>query len=196
MPRAGLTPDRVIEEAARIADEEGWDRLSFASVAARLGVKLPSLYKHVPSLAALKDGVSTIATRELAATMATAAAGRAGGEALHAVAHALRSFATDHPGRYASTVPAPRPGDDDHIAAAADAVHTLEATISGYGLAPDDTIHAIRAVRAALHGFVSLEQSGGFGLPEDVDVSFDTLVRGLNATLARWAPSEGATALD
>ena len=34
----------------------------------------------------------------------------------------------------------------------------------------------IRTVRSALHGFVSLEASGGFGLPDDVDASFETLV--------------------
>jgi len=39
-----------------------------------------------------------------------------------------------------------------------------------------DAIHAARAVRSALHGFVSLEAAGGFGLSEDVDESYARLV--------------------
>ncbi len=50
MPRAGLTPDRIISEAATVADEVGLDRLTLAAVAHRCGVSLPGLYKHVSGL--------------------------------------------------------------------------------------------------------------------------------------------------
>ena len=52
----------------------------------------------------------------------------------------------------------------------------LAAVLAGLGVPDEDTVPLIRAVRSALHGFVSLEASGGFGLPEDVDASFETLV--------------------
>ena len=41
MPRAGLTTQRVITEAATVADEVGLDRLTLAAVAQRCGVSLP-----------------------------------------------------------------------------------------------------------------------------------------------------------
>jgi hypothetical protein len=41
----------------------------------------------------------------------------------------------------------------------------------------------VRTVRSALHGFVSREASGGFGLPEDVDASFQVLLDVLAAGL-------------
>ena len=44
-------------------------------------------------------------------------------------------------------------------------------------------MHATRAVRSALHGFVGLEAVGGFGLPQDVDPSYDWLVDLLHAGL-------------
>ena len=50
------------------------------------------------------------------------------------------------------------------------------AVLRGYGLEGDDLIDATRAVRSAVHGFVTLEIAGGFGLPQDVDRSFDRLV--------------------
>ena len=60
--------------------------------------------------------------------------------------------------------------------------------MAGYGLPGDDAIDAIRAFRAALHGFVSLEANQGFAFPSDVDRSFDRLVRALVRALSTGAP--------
>jgi hypothetical protein len=59
--------------------------------------------------------------------------------------------------------------------------------MDGYGLDGDDAVDAIRAYRAALHGFVSLEANYGFAFPSDVDRSFDRLVRALVRALASWS---------
>jgi hypothetical protein len=45
----------------------------------------------------------------------------------------------------------------------------------------------VRAYRSALHGFVSLEVNGGFGLPQDVDESFEALVAVLVAGISSVA---------
>ena len=47
-------------------------------------------------------------------------------------------------------------------------------------------IDAARALRSALHGFVDLENHGGFGLPVDVDRSFERLVSALERDLQTW----------
>jgi AcrR family transcriptional regulator len=46
MPRVGLTHERVVAEAAVVADEVGLESLTLAAVAKRVGVAIPSLYKH------------------------------------------------------------------------------------------------------------------------------------------------------
>ena len=187
MPRAGLTTQRVVAEAAVVADEVGWDRLSLAAVAARLGVKLPSLYKHIASLDALRTEVSALGLQELGAAMTTAAVGRSGSEALVAVADAYRGYAMEHPGRYAATLAAPVGDHEAHVAAAATVLRVVEAILGGYGLAGDDAVDAIRSLRALMHGFVSLEAAGGFRLPVDVDRSYRRLVGGFDVTLQSWA---------
>jgi len=184
--RAGLSTAIVVREAARLADEVGLDRLTLAALATRLGVALPSLYKHVRGLDALRVKVAALATAELADEVATAAAGRSGAGAVQAVAAAYRAYARRYPGRYPATQRVPDPGDPEHLAAAQRVVGTVFAVLSGYGLAGDDAVDAARAVRSALHGFVALEQAGGFGLPRDVDRSFDRLVTGLDAALRAW----------
>jgi hypothetical protein len=50
------------------------------------------------------------------------------------------------------------------------------AIFTGYGITGDAAIHAARAVRSALHGFVSLEAAGGFALRQDQDESFTYLL--------------------
>ncbi|MCX4389294.1 WHG domain-containing protein [Micromonospora peucetia] len=186
MPRVGLNQRTVVREAARLADEVGADQLTLAALAHRLGVALPSLYKHVRGAEALAQKLSALATAELADELTTAAAGRAGGDALRAVAAAYRSYAHRHPGRYPTTQRVPDPTDPEHVAAGERAVGAIRSTLRGYGFDGDDTIDATRMLRSTLHGFVSLEAAGGFGLPRAVDASFAHLVAALDGAFRSW----------
>jgi len=188
MPRAGLSTAAVVAAAADIADAEGLDRLTLARVAAAAGVRTPSLYNHVESLDDVRRRVALLALRDLADALRDAAVGRAGDDALVAMADAYRAYARRHPGRYAATQRAPAEGDEEMRAAAKGAVDVVLAILRGYGLEGDDAIHAARAVRSALHGFVALETGGGFGIPVDLDESYARMVRALARGL-RDAPT-------
>jgi AcrR family transcriptional regulator len=189
MPRAGLTETRVVEEGERIADEVGLSSLTLAALAERLGVRQPSLYKHVAGTDGLRRSIGIRAKIELAAVLRRATVGRARGDAVASMARAYRDWAKEHPGRYAAAQGAPVSGDRDDEFATAEAVQIAFDVMAGYNLRDDDAIDAIRGVRAALHGFVTLESAGGFGLPVDVDRSFERLVAALIAALESW--SEG-----
>ena len=193
MPRVGLTPQRVVEEAGAVADASGLDRLTLAAVAERFGVAIPSLYKHVNGLDGLRRDLAVQAVRELTDALSRAAVGRARRDALHAMAGAYRAYATAHPGRYAASVRAPAPGDTEHQAAADDALTVFRAVLAGYGINGADAIDAIRGLRAALHGFVALEAAGGFGLPQSVDASYHRLVDALDAALTAWPADDPPT---
>lgn len=184
--RAGLTPAIVVEQASQLADEVGLERVTLAAVAARLGVALPSLYKHIRGLEALLQQVSATATAQLAGLLADAAAGRSGTAALVSIADAYRSYARQHPGRSAAAQRVPDPTDPQHVAAGERVVGVLFAVLRGYGLDGDDLVDATRSVRAALYGFVALEHSGGFGMPRDVDRTFARLIAALDRALQDW----------
>ena len=186
MPRVGLTRDRVVRAAAEMADEDGWSRLTLAALATRLGVRQPSLYKHIDSLDDLHRGVSLVARRELGDVIARAAVGRAHRDALGALCLAYRDWVLAHPGRYAATVRAPAADDLEDQQASAEVVAVVVDVLAGFGLEDERAIDAARTVRSAIHGFVVLEASGGFGLPRGLDTSFaflvDTLAAGLEAS--------------
>lgn len=186
MPRAGLTTERVVRAAAEMADELGWAQLTLAGLATRLGVRQPSLYKHIDSLDGLHRSISVLAKRELGEAISRAAVGRSGRDALAAVSLAYRVWVHAHPGRYTATVRAPSADDIEDQQVSADVVAVVLAVLAGFGLEGERAVDAARTVRSALHGFVVLESSGGFGLPRDLDASFafliETLASGLEAT--------------
>jgi AcrR family transcriptional regulator len=167
----------VVGAAAELADSEGLGAVTLARLAQKLGVRPPSLYAHVDGLDDLRRRIGALGARELAAVLGSAAAGRAGSDALEAVAHAYRGYAHEHPGRYAALQPV-RGGSDGQAV-----VDVVVAVLRGYGLDGDGAIHAVRIIRAALHGFVSLEADGGLGIPLSVDASFERLLTVLHAGL-------------
>jgi len=183
VPRRGLDRARVVAAAAAIADADGLEAVTLARVAGALEVRPPSLYNHVPGREGLLRALAARSTHELATELRRAATGRAGADAIAAVAAAQRAYAREHPGRYATTVAAPAAGDAEHERAAAEAVDVLAAVLGGSGLEGDDLVHAIRALRSAVHGFASLEAAGGFGLPADREESFRRLVDALARAL-------------
>jgi AcrR family transcriptional regulator len=184
VPRAGLDRDRVVIAAAQIADADGLDAVTLARVATELGVRSPSLYNHVEGRDGLVRGVALLGLAQLRDALREAAIGRAGADALAAAAGAYRAYVLAHPGRYAAGAITPAaPEDADLVAAATAVVDVLAAVLRGWSLDEEDTVHALRAFRSAVHGFASLEAAGGFGLPIDLDASFGRLIAMLTAGL-------------
>ncbi len=181
MPRAGLTPAVVVETGAALADEVGFEGLTMGLLAKRLGVRTPSLYKHVGSLDALRRGIAVHTAREIGEVVTRSAVGRSGPDAIHAFADAYRRWALDHPGRYAASVRAP--DDDEHRRVADESIRALFDVLAGFGLRGARGADAARALRSAIHGFASLESAGGFGLPRDVNRSYRFLVETVIAGL-------------
>jgi AcrR family transcriptional regulator len=177
VPRAGLTAAALTEAGAALADEVGLDQLSMGLLAQRLGVKTPSLYKHVTSQAELAHRIAVLAMTEFGDALRDAIQGLAGSDALAAGAQAMRAYVKEHPGRYAAGNAARPAGPDDPLIAAAQRVlASWAAMLRGYKIDPAQEIHAMRMLRSALHGFATLEATAGFQISADVDDSFMWMV--------------------
>ncbi len=178
MPRAGLAPALVTEAGAMLADAVGFDQLSMGLLADRLGVKTPSLYKHVDSLADLAHRIAVLAMTELGDALRDATQGRAGSDALTAAARAMRTYAKAHAGRYAAGNSArPTSPDDPLIPASNRLLASFSAVLRGYQLDPSQEIHALRMLRSMLHGFATLEMADGFQIDTDIDDSFTWTIK-------------------
>ena len=193
MPRVGLTHLRVISEARQLSEEIGLDQLTMTAVAQRLGIKLPSLYKHIGSIAELRRIIATIAARELGDEIANAALGRDGSSAIYAISQAYRKWAVNHPARYRASQIPPAPGDFQHEAIVGAVARTFTAAIAASGSENTGAqVDRARAARATLHGFVTLESTRSFGSATNVDRSFRRTIHGLTDALAlNAAPRAG-----
>jgi AcrR family transcriptional regulator len=190
VPRVGLDPTAVVAAGAALADEVGFAGLTMGQLAERVGVRTPSLYKHVANQEDLNRRIAALALAEAADAVGAAIQGRAGRDALAAAAHAFRDFVLTHPGRYAATIGVEPTGPDDPIAVAgAGLLAAFTAVLRGYDIPPAQLDHALRAVRSSFHGSATLQSAHGFQWSADVDESFEWLIdlvdRGLRGASSR-----------
>jgi AcrR family transcriptional regulator len=184
--RRRLNRDLVIEMAATMADQAGAvSAVRLSALARALQVQPPSLYNHIDSLEDLHYGLAVYAVRQLLTELRQASQGMIGREALLAIAVAYRRFAHNHPGLYPLTIRAPEPGEEALINLSQELLQILLLLMASLGLQGNDALHAIRGLRAVLHGFVSLEAAGGYKMALDQEESFRRLVETYLGLLAR-----------
>jgi AcrR family transcriptional regulator len=175
--RRRLNRELVVAQAVKMADEVGdATAVSLAALAQMLEIRPPSLYNHVASLEDLQAGMAAFGLRQLITDLRQASLGQVGQEAVVAIANAYRQFVHTHPGIYPLTIRAPEPDEPERAALSQELVQMLLLIMASTGLQGDDAIHAIRGLRAILHGFTSLEASGGYKMALDLEESFRHLV--------------------
>ncbi|MGW0336559.1 TetR/AcrR family transcriptional regulator [Streptomyces sp. NPDC003011] len=186
MARAGLTAGRLTRAGAELADEVGFGQVTVSALARRFDVKVASLYSHVRNSDDLKTRIALLALEELADRGAAALAGRAGKDALTALADVYRDYAREHPGRYAAAQYRLGP---EAAAASAGGRHSAmtRAVLRGYDLTEPDQTHAVRLLGSVFHGYVSLELAGGFShSAPDSQESWTRILDALDALLRSW----------
>jgi AcrR family transcriptional regulator len=194
--RARTSNDAVVAAGRELLEAGGLDALTMQAVAARLGIRAPSLYKRFVNRSALIAAIAEAAIDEQGRELAGAIRGDDPGADLRRMAEAYRSFAKRAPNAYQLTftnlVPEARPPVEASARAAAPLIAT-----TGRLVGADRALEAARLVTAFVHGFLSMEIAGAFRLGGDVDAAYrfgvDTLLRGLSeaAGVSRAEPSEG-----
>ncbi|WP_327107589.1 TetR/AcrR family transcriptional regulator [Nonomuraea glycinis] len=182
MPRAGLTPSRVVDAAIELVDKHGLPALTLAAVAEHCGVAAPSLYKHVSNIADLRTLVGIRVMEEMTDSFTATVLGRSGTDAITSLMRAYRAYVTAHPARYAA-VPVNPLHQQEYAASGRRMLGVMQAALRPWQFDENELIHTIRAARVIVHGFASLEAAGGFGLPHDLDETYERLIRLFLATL-------------
>ena len=176
MVRTPLDTEKVVDEAARIADAEGLDAVTLTRVADRLGVRQPALYRHVEGFDDLIRSLGLRGRKLLADRLSTAAQGVAGPDVVQALGHAWRGVVRDAPGLYAATDRYPCAGDPELEDAVEEIVTIIARSLGGFDLDNSQRIHVARALRSSFHGFAHLESGDGHPHPHDLEDTFSGLV--------------------
>lgn len=159
----------IVDAALELLEEEGPEGLSMRRLAERLGMRAPSIYKHLPDKQALEAAIISVGF-ELQADAFEAALGAADDQ-LGAIARAYRQFANTHPHLYRLMTERElqrellTPGVEERAG-----LPVYEAVGRDVALA--------RAAWAFAHGMTILELNRRFPPDADVDAAWE---RGLDA---------------
>jgi AcrR family transcriptional regulator len=187
-PRSNLTKETVVRAAADLLNDAGPDALSLNRLAKKLDVRTPSLYNHVQGLPGLMRELSILNARNLAERLSDAAIGQSGPDAVMSIMQAYRVYIKEFTGLYLSTLRASGMQEELNPELQEQEARTVRVAltvVASFGLQGEDVIHAVRALRSLVHGFTTLEVSGGFGMPLDLNESFTRLVNLFIAGLQR-----------
>jgi AcrR family transcriptional regulator len=167
MPAHAQTSTAAIVAAGRyLLEEHGADALTMHSVAVAVGVRAPSLYKHVSSRSDLLRLILEDATDELTSALDAAAGSGEPAADLRAMAVAYRSFAHSNPAAYTLMYsPHALPGATERSARSSATLLRTVAELAG----PQHALLAARTIVAWANGFIAMELAGAFRLGGDVE---------------------------
>jgi len=185
--KAGVDTGSIVGAAGALLDEQPRRELSMTELAERIGIRTPTLYHHVGGLAQLRHAVRLATLDALSAQLRRAVEAAEPKDKLLALMRAYRRFATEHAGTYPLTVRAPERDDPAQVALDTALLDTLRDALAPYHLPAGVFVTTARGLRSFVHGFVSLETAGGFGLPDDIDASFECLIASVAVQLSTVA---------
>jgi len=162
-PRRPLTPRaaEIVAAAHAVLEAEGRDALTMRRLAEVLGIRAPSIYKHLPSKQAVEAALIDRAFAEIGEVLHRASGDSRRGMAVARLLAAYRSHALAHPNLYrlATSGPLPR--------------HLLVPGLEDWAGEPFFLVtgesHLAQALWSFAHGMVSLELDGRFPAGSELD---------------------------
>lgn len=142
----------IVAVARDLLEREGADALTMRRLAGEIGIRAPSLYKHLPNKAAVEVAIVVTGFEDAATAFEAATDGAA--DPMAAFVAAYRAFAAAHPHMYRLMTDRPLPRDRFPAG--------LEARTAAPLLRATGSPERARAAWAFIHGMVILELNGRF----------------------------------
>lgn len=173
MGKAGLDEGTVIERAAKLANEEGLERVTLKLLAEDLQVKSPSLYNYISGLDDLKEKIMLYGWKQMEHRIVGAVIGVAGYDAVRAACWAFYRYATENPGIFNAMLWYNKFQDEKSMAATERLFEILFRIMEPMHISRKDCNHVIRTFRGFLEGYALLVNNGAFGNPISIEESFE-----------------------
>ena len=178
-----LTPRarEIVNAARELLEEEGIEALSMRRIGQRLGIRAPSIYKHLPDKDALEAAIISTGFEEQAALFEAAL--EHSDDPLGALARAYRDFGREHPHLYRLMTDRTlnrellAPGSEERAA-----VPLYKATGENMDLA--------RAAWAFGHGMTILELNNRFPPGADLDAAWEHGIAAFRPETTKTKPGE------
>lgn len=158
--KRGLNRQTVVTEAMRMIEDIGYAKLTVRELAARLGIKPASLYNHFDGIEDILLSVAERSGELLERAIGAATEGKNSDMALKDGAVAYLVFAAEHHELYLSLINAPKADNERNRSVGAKSFACFARILRSYGIERDRELHLMRMLRAMLHGYVELCESG------------------------------------
>ena len=183
MPRIGLTHEKVIENAANLANKKGLSYVTISSLAEFLGVKKPSLYNHIKSQEDIYEGIMIYGWKNGVQPIAENLHENNPQKALKKYARAFYKYALDNPGIFEAMLWYNKYKSPELIEASEKIYDFFFTQTDKMNIARESANHLLRTFRAFLEGFLLLVIHNSFGNPisieESFELSLDVLIGGM-----------------
>jgi AcrR family transcriptional regulator len=176
--------ETIIETAHALIEKDGVENLSLGKLAGEIGIKAPSLYRHIANKEALLHAVieQTYLNMFQAYDDALAEASDDPIDQLVKLSQAQRNFAHQNPNTYMLAYTTANPelqSNPDMLLEKAMSIQQIMIQVSG----EENSLPALRGSLALTHGFISLELNGQFRRGGDLTAQFTEII---NAYLRGW----------
>ncbi len=174
----------IIDVCVEMIDKDGLFNLSIKSIADRLGVKPPSLYKHFPGgLDEINESIVVYGWNSIDMKIARSAVGKSQEAGLKAMCYALRNFAHEHPGVFEAVCWHNSYTSEINHEITKGVISSLYAILDSLDFDDVKKMHVLRSLRGFVEGFAMLELHSSFGDKISLDESFaygvDALINGI-----------------
>ena len=173
-----VSKESIVQQAAILIEKDGVNALSLSKLATALGVKAPSLYRHVGNKNQLLQSVNLMTLQNLFTVMHEAIAQSQDDPFLQmeALSNAYRQFGHEHPQLYELAYTHKSEGlrpDEDLLTEMILPIQAIMAKISGEA----NSLAALRGILALIHGFTMLEINEQLQRGGDLNAAFAQSVR-------------------
>ncbi|MDI0264751.1 TetR/AcrR family transcriptional regulator [Clostridioides difficile] len=174
----------VIQTASDIADKDGLNKVSLKVVAAKLGIRTPSLYNHIESLDDLLLEVAHNGMRKMNNQMEKVAIGNSGDTAIKCISIEYFNFVISHPGVYETIQWATWHGNNETLEVFGEYKTLLEKLIVSCNLEIKNTDEVLNLIMSVLHGYSTLQLGKALVSQEEaikgLADSIDTVLLGIH----------------
>ena len=176
--------ETIIETARAMIERDGVESLSLGKLASELGIKAPSLYRHIASKNAMLQAVIEQTYMNLFHAYDDALENESDNpqDQIIKLSQAHRSFAHENPNTYTLAYTAQHPDlrtNPDTLLERALSIQQIITKISGQ----ENSLPALRGLLALVHGYIMLELNEQLQRGGDLSATFDAVI---HAYLQGW----------
>ena len=168
----GLTREKVIEEAGKLANEKGLNAVTITALAQHLGIKKPSLYNHIKDQEDIWYGIMIYGWEIVSQEICSQICEESPELAIKELADRIYGLALQNPGVFEAMLWCNSYANDELIDVTKGLYSFFFAQTEKLGIEIQTANHLLRTFRSLVEGFALLVIHNSFGNPVSINESF------------------------